>query len=240
MTSLSLTCFSALLALPALAASLSGSVQLSNSADPGVRKHKDYSGVVVWLEPMSGQPAPAAVNSLPNARMVQKDKRFIPHVLAVRAGTPVEFPNYDPIFHNAFSNFSGQIFDVGLYPPGSSRKVTFRRSGIVRIFCNIHPAMSGVIAVLDSPWFAVSSASGAFQIQGVPPGEYRLRVFHERATEALLKSLERPLAITEKGAVLPVIAISETGYVEAPHMNKFGHDYPPAVDDNVLYPGARK
>ena len=53
--------------------------------------------------------------------MIQKNKTFSPHVLAITMGTIVDFPNYDPIFHNAFSNYDGQIFDIGLYPPGTSR-----------------------------------------------------------------------------------------------------------------------
>ncbi len=111
-------------------------------------------GVVVWLEPLSGVavlPAKAG-----RAEMIQKDKTFTPHVLAITAGTTVDFPNYDPIFHNAFSNYDGQIFDIGLYPPGTTRSIPFRRPGVVRVFCNIHPTMSAVIVVLKSPYFAVS------------------------------------------------------------------------------------
>ena len=123
--------------------------------------------------------------------MIQKDKMFTPHVLAVPVGGSVSFPNLDPIFHNAFSNFNGQIFDVGLYKPGSSRTVAFKRAGIVRVFCNIHPQMSAVIVVLDTPYFAVSNKAGAFEIADVPPGEYQLHVFHERAAEETLDSLTR-------------------------------------------------
>src|SRR5579871_3530955 len=87
-----------------------GSVALVESRDPMVRRHKDYSGVVVWLEP-SGRTAVSAP-AAPPAVMHQKNKTFIPHVLAVEVGNSVRFPNEDPIFHNAFSNFNGQIFDV--------------------------------------------------------------------------------------------------------------------------------
>ena len=55
------------------------------------------------------------------------------------------------IFHNAFSSYNGQIFDVGLYPPGTSKSVHFTRPGVVRVFCNIHPSMSAVILVLTTP-----------------------------------------------------------------------------------------
>src|SRR5579864_8647226 len=95
----------ALLLLPALglAASVSGRVELVFSKDPKVRKHMDYSGVVVWLEPLS---APWSLPAqTPHAEMIQKGKAFSPHVLAITLGTTVNFPNYDPIFHNAFSNY---------------------------------------------------------------------------------------------------------------------------------------
>ena len=89
-------------------------------ANPAVRKHKDYSGVVLWLEPVGPRAPPARRPK--HVQMKQKDKRFMPHVLAIPVGSTVDFPNLDPIFHNAFSNFSGQPFDVGLYPPGTSQE----------------------------------------------------------------------------------------------------------------------
>src|SRR5437762_6180762 len=163
--------FSALCTLPICGAEVSGIVELVNSKDPQVRRHKDYSGVVVWLDRIGTS---VRLSNSPVVQMVQKEKRFVPHVLAIQVGTSVDFPNVDPIFHNAFSNFSGKPFDVGLYPPGSSRRVRFDREGFVRVFCNIHPTMSAVIAVLKTPYSAVSNKSGRFSITGVPAGEYRL------------------------------------------------------------------
>lgn len=226
-------CFSLLAAWPALSASVSGTIRLADSLDPAVRRRQDYSGVVVWLEPAR----PVELRYPPrNARMEQKGKRFIPHVLAIQVGAAVDFPNLDPIFHSAFSNFSGQIFDLGLYAPGSSRVTTFTRPGVVRVFCNIHPTMSAVIVVLKWPWFAVSNAAGAFSISGVPTGEYRLSVFHERAGEKTLRSLERRVQVGRESLILPPIAISETDYVQAPHKNKYGQDYPPDAEGAGAYP----
>jgi plastocyanin len=233
MTCLWRICFSLIVAWPALGASVSGSIRLTDSLAPAVRKHQDSSGVVVWLEPTH----PVAERSTSrSARMEQKEKRFVPHVLAIPVGTAVYFPNLDPIFHSAFSNFSGQIFDLGLYPPGSSRTIIFTRPGIVRVFCNIHPTMSAAIVVLKSSWFAVSDNGGAFSIPDVPEGEYRLHVFHERATETTLRALEQRVVVSRENIILPLITISETGCVEAPHKNKYGHDYPPFVDDSGVYP----
>ena len=236
-----LTCFSLLVAQLATAPGgvVTGSVALIDQRGAASHKRKDFSGVVVWLESADArahvpQPAPR------RAEMVQKDKKFIPHLLVIPVGSQVDFPNFDPIFHNAFSKFSGQPFDVGLYPPGTSKSITFARPGVVRVFCNIHQTMSAVIVVLRTPWYAVTNAQGAFQIDGVPPGEYRLHVFHERAAESELKGLERAITVEPGTLTLAPLNISEAGYVAAPHKNKFGADYPPQTDDNVFYPGVKK
>jgi len=220
----------------AVAGTVAGDVELTNSKDPAVRKRRDYSGVVIWLEPVD-RPAPAAPPR--RTEMLQKEKQFLPHVVAISVGSAVDFPNLDPIFHNAFSNFSGQPFDVGLYAPKTSRSVTFRHPGVVRVFCNIHSTMSAVIAVLNTPWFTVTSASGKYSIANVPPGEYQLHLFHERSMPENLKFLERRITVPESGVAMPLISISETGFIPAPHLNKFGKDYPATSGDGT-YPGAPK
>jgi hypothetical protein len=163
---------------------------------------------------------------------------FTPHVLPVLNGTTVDFPNSDPIFHNAFSSYNGQIFDVGLYPPGTSRAVRFTRPGVLRVFCNIHPTMSAIILVLNTPYFVRTAKNGSFEMN-VPPGEYDLSFFHERSTEQELTGLERRVLVTEPALRVSPVMISEAGYLVAPHKNKYGHDYPPSSDDQVFYPGVR-
>jgi plastocyanin len=217
------------------AETVSGHVELRDSRDPAVRKHRDYSGVVISLKPLNSD-APARVRPS-KATMTQKDKTFSPHVLAIPAGTVVDFPNYDPIFHSAFSSYSGQIFDVGLYPPGSTRAVRFTREGIVRVFCNIHSSMSAVIDVLATPYFATTRPDGSFTIANVPPGDYQLSVFHERATEATLQALDRRVAVTDSGLTLPPLIISETGYLPIPHLNKHGAPYTPEIEGAPTYHG---
>lgn len=221
----------------ARAAAVSGEVEITNSRDAGVRKRKNYGGVVLWLEAVD-RPAPAGA-APKRLQMVQRNKRFTPHIIAVPLGSTVDFPNFDPIFHNAFSNFSGQPFDVGLYPPGTNRSVPFKLPGIVRVFCNIHPTMSAIIAVMSTPWFVVTPPSGKFTLPSVPPGEYQLRMFHERAVPENLEALERRIKVPESGLALPLISISETGFVPAPHLNKYGQPYPPVVSGES-YPGAPK
>lgn len=210
-----------------LASTVTGKVEVT-----GVHGVAGNSGVALWLMPRSG----TAPDRHPGqVRMLQQHKQFQPHVLAIQVGTIVDFPNLDPIFHNAFSNIDGQPFDVGLYPPGSSRRVLFHKTGIVRVFCNIHQSMSAVIVVEDTPWLAVSNERGGYTIADVPPGEYTLHVFYERATKQTLESLVRAVAVGETRTSMPALQISGTGYIAVPHQNKYGRDYPPAEDDDRLY-----
>jgi plastocyanin len=231
--------FSILFSIPPLCgATVTGRVELRDSRDPAVRNRGDYSGVVLSLTPVHGAQATAADEH--HFTILQKDKTFTPHVLAIPVGSVVDFPNADPIFHNAFSSYSGQVFDIGLYPPGSTRSVRFTRVGIVRVFCNIHSSMSAMIAVLATPYFAITKRDGSFEIPNVPPGEYDLSVLHERATEAALGALGRKVAVGQETLALPPIGISEAGYLPIPHKNKYGHDYPPESDGHLTYPRNKK
>jgi plastocyanin len=227
---------SSLLASVSSATEVAGQVSLQDSKVAAVRKNQDFSGVVISFHPVDSR---EAIGPSPkHARMLQKNKTFLPHILAIQVGTDVDFPNADPIFHNAFSSYSGQIFDVGLYPPGSNRAVRFSRPGIVRVFCNIHPAMSAIIVVLNTPYFTTTGRDGRFSLN-LPPGKYELHVFHERATDQTLKALTRNIQVNGERIQLPPIVISEAGFLPAPHNNKYDKPYPPE-DDYSSYPGVRK
>ncbi len=223
--------------VPQSAGPVTGSVEISNSREAAVRRNKDYRGVVLWLEAVDG--STIAVPAPKHERMIQKDKHFNPHVMAVPVGSTVDFPNLDPIYHNAFSNFSGQQFDTGLYKPGTSKSYVLRHPGIMRIFCNIHPTMSAIIAVLPTPYYAITDSAGSFTIANVPPGDYQLRIFHERSLPEVLRFLERRITVPPGGLHLPLISISETGYTPAPHLNKYGKEYAPVPNESA-YPGAQK
>jgi plastocyanin len=230
----SLICFSLFAALTE-AATVSGTVELRDSHVASVSKKKDFSGVVISAVRVD---APPTAPPTGHAVMLQKGKMFMPHILAITTGSAVDFPNSDPIFHNAFSSYDGQIFDVGLYPPGSSKSVRFARPGVVRVFCNIHPTMSAIILVFNTPYFAQTATDGSFQLD-LPPGEYDLSVFHERATEQALAGLTRRIVVTDQSVRLPPITVSEAGWLLAAHKNKYGGDYTSPPDDRVFYPGVR-
>jgi hypothetical protein len=89
-------------------------------------------------------------------------------------GTTVKFPNNDRVFHNVFSFKDGKRFDLGVYPIGAVKHVTFDRAGVSRLFCNIHPNMAAYVVAVDSPYFATSGADGSFRLEA-PSGRY---VYH--------------------------------------------------------------
>jgi hypothetical protein len=98
--------------------------------------------------------------------MTQRDTTFVPSVVAVRAGGTVDFPNGDPFFHNVFSYSSAQRFDLGRYPQGESKSVTFDEPGIVELFCEVHEFMRGAVVVTENPFHAVVAEDGRFPTIG--------------------------------------------------------------------------
>src|SRR5262245_31028282 len=88
---------------------------------------------VVWLDAPAGVPRPQPSKVV----LDQRNLEFSPQVLAVQVGTAVDFPNNDRVFHNVFSFHNGKRFDLGLYPIGTARRVTFDHPGLSRILCNI-------------------------------------------------------------------------------------------------------
>jgi len=179
------------------------------------------SNVVVWLTPVGSPPPPAPVI---HPRLVQKNKRFEPHLLVVPVGTVVEFPNEDPFFHNVFSLYKGKRFDLGLYEAGSSRSVRFDRLGVSFIFCNIHPEMSAALVALETPYYGISNHEGRVAIANVPPGRYRLEVWYELSSPEALARLTRQITIPNEGP-LTTLEVPEVIAASVPHKNKYGEDY---------------
>ncbi|MGE0159646.1 MAG: carboxypeptidase regulatory-like domain-containing protein [Gemmatimonadales bacterium] len=154
---------------------------------PARRTANRYPGGAAEAHPVQALPAIAyLVGAVPGAAsaadaravMSQRDTAFVPAVVAVRAGGTVAFPNGDQFFHNVFSYSSAQRFDLGRYPQGESKEVTFRQPGIVEVFCEVHEFMRGAILVAESPFHAMVGDDNRFRLSGVPPGTYTLAVWH--------------------------------------------------------------
>jgi plastocyanin len=215
--------------LPALVLLLSSLLTAQDTTVRGVvsvlhhsRSESASADVVVWL---TNTRTSDAISPGPAARLLQKDKRFTPHMLAVPVGTAIEFPNQDPFFHDVFSIYHGKPFDLGLYESGVVRKVRFTQPGVSYIFCNIHPQMSAVVIALSTPHFAVSARNGSFRIPNLRPGQYKLGVWYELASESELASLVHDVEIDAGDNLLPVLTLHAS---DAPpeHLNKYGEPYP--------------
>jgi plastocyanin len=199
------------LAVPAAAGTITGKVDLVDK--PG-RQTTDLSDVVVYLDGVKVKPKPAT------ATVVMRGKAFFPHVVAVPVGGTVEFPNEDPIFHNAFSVSGPNRFDLTLYKRPKSGSQTFQHPGVVKVYCNIHPQMSAVVLVVDSPYFTKVTPNGTFTIENVPAGKHTLKAWHERAGEAAVE-----VTVAERGAAETALRLDATTYKKTQHKNKFGKDY---------------
>ncbi len=184
----------------------------------------DASGIVVWLTPLKRGWKPEEVPQS-RGKLEQREKRFVPHVMAIQAGTEVDFPNHDPFFHNVFSVFDGKTFDLGLYANGESRPVRFNRPGISYIYCNIHPQMSAVIVTVETPYFAVSASDGNYSIKNVPAGSYELHLWHERCDREQLSAQARVLPVEPTVTDLGTIRLDEASYIPKTHKDKHGEEY---------------
>ena len=203
--------------------------------NPGKLKNAaTLSEVVIWLTRLDFSGATEASAPSQHPRLVQRNKHFDPHVIVVRVGSSVEFPNLDPFFHNVFSLFEGKRFDLGLYEAGTTRDVLFDRPGISYIFCNIHPEMSAVVIALETPYYAISNQRGVLQIRNVPPGRYLMRVWSEATLSDDLNRQAREITISENTSSLGSIRLMETPVTHA-HKNKYGQDYEPPSPSSPAY-----
>ena len=130
--------------------------------------------VAIWIEGRAGSAAGLYT-------MDQKQRRFSPEMLIIPAGSRVSFPNLDPIFHNIFSLSKPKSFDLGNYPEGATRIVTFPVPGIVYVNCHLHPNMAATIVVTPNRWGAIPDASGRFSLHNLPPGKYTIVAWHRAA-----------------------------------------------------------
>jgi plastocyanin len=198
-----------------LAGTITGNVSAKGKADAendsaaggayGNRKYKfvekvDYPAMhdfVVYIEGSFGtNSAPTNSAQVVTTRIAQEGAMFTPHVLPIMAGTTVEWPNNDTIYHNVFSMSDAKQFDLGLYKNPTEKSVLFDKPGRVDVFCSIHSNMHCIILVLENPYFASTDENGDFKISGVPPGTYKLKAWHER-----LPADEKEIIVPTNGVV---------------------------------------
>ncbi|MEO6776405.1 MAG: hypothetical protein ABI467_25905 [Kofleriaceae bacterium] len=156
---------------PRVVGSLTGTVEIAGKPLVGAFG-------LVTLEPVTGKWAART----PKRRVIeQRDRTFLPHVLAIPVGSTVTFPNFDGVFHNVFSTSPIAPFDLGIYKAGEAREYTFQREGIIRLGCNLHANMSAYIAVVSAPAYVITDDAGKFAFAHLAPGKYHLKAWSERS-----------------------------------------------------------
>jgi plastocyanin len=172
---------------------------------------------LVWLDP-AGR-APKRPGS--SFTMTTRSKAFLPHVLAVPAGSTISFPNEDPISHNLFSLTPSHTFDLGLYRKGPGKTEKFQAPGVVNIYCNVHPNMSAVVHVMQTPYYGFADPNGDYSFD-VPAGKYRVTAWNEQGGSAF-----SDIEVRSDGVVAgpTLLTIDGRNFRALQHTNKNGQAY---------------
>ncbi len=171
--------------------------------------------VIVYVAGFSEQ----ASTATPAATITQKGRTFVPDLVAITVGQSVSFPNGDPFLHNVFSQSPPRKFDLGSFKKGETKEKQFPNTGVIDVYCNIHPEMAATILVLPNKRHTRAAPDGSFTIDGVPPGKWTVFAYSRRAT----KPASASVTITDGGDA--TVNLSIVRGAEPPHVNKYGEKY---------------
>lgn len=133
---------------------------------------------VVWLDK---PPAAANAEALPSTISVdQKECMFAPRVVIVPAGGKIDFLNSDRLLHNLHSTPTANPPFNRTQPKGRTITISFSHPEIIRVTCDLHSWMRGWVVVAEHPFYALTDGAGDFELRGLPPGRYTLKVWQER------------------------------------------------------------
>ena len=139
---------------------------------------KELRNAVVWLEnPPSNAPLPTSTQKV---EMDQNKCVFTPHIVLIPAGGTVDFLNSDRLLHNIHTTPKVNPSINRTQPKDRTIPFTFDKPDIVRINCDLHSWMQAWVVVAAHSYYAVTGADGQFTFDNLPPGDYKLQVWHER------------------------------------------------------------
>ena len=160
----------------------------------------------------------AAPSDIPVIR--QNKKRFMPELLPIVKGQTVRFANEDKLKHNVFSSSPARNFDLGLSDPGGEQQeLSFEKTGLIQVFCNIHESMTASVLVLPNRAFAMTDAGGRYRISSVPTGKLKIHLYHR-----LAKPLNQPLEVNATTPLTVDWKLDPSGKA-AVHLDKHGRPY---------------
>ena len=160
----------------------------------------ELADVVVWIvDPKSA--AKHAESAPPEIQIKQAGCRYVPHVLAMKAGVPFQVVNDDPTLHNIRAkvyNGPGQppgvdVFNFGQSYQGQVDERQFDDPGIYTLQCDVHPWMQAWVRVFDHFCYAVTGADGTFKVQlsgDLNDGTYKIDAWHPKFAEPLEQTVQ--------------------------------------------------
>ncbi|HVT04485.1 MAG TPA: hypothetical protein VHL58_14050 [Thermoanaerobaculia bacterium] len=178
---------------------------------------------LIWLQPIKVEHLPKAPTA-PSLQVASRAKTLVPHVMVVPVGSTVIFPNEDFVTHNIFSVSPNNKFDLGLYRKGTGKSNKFTNAGVVNVYCNVHPQMSAVLQVVDSPYYTQADANGQFSLENVVPGKYRLVAWNELGGSA---RIEIEVDSSGKAKRTTNLVLDSKSERTSTHLNKYNQPYPP-------------
>jgi len=181
-------------------------------ADPD-GKPVDAEAIIYVL----GFTEPAPPNAAPTS-ISQKDRAFVPDLVAITVGETVSFPNRDPFLHNVFSQSAARKFDLGSFKKDEQKSKDFPDPGVIDVYCNIHPEMAATIIVVPNRAHTRRNHDGSFVIDRVPPGKWQVFAYARRT-----KPVSTWVTVTAGQDAHADLALAR-GAAET-HLNKYGEKY---------------
>jgi len=193
-------CAATLVMLPSLGAATPLQITIVDA------RNQPLGDAVVSIDVKGVSPTAAAGTQ---AELAQRNRSFAPSVLPIQTGTSVRFPNLDTVRHHIYSFSPAHPFEIKLYAGTPASPVTFDKAGTAVLGCNIHDRMTGFIHVVNTPYFAKTSASGVAQLD-VPAGDHTIQVWHPSLADTR-PPMRQPLKVSVSGAQAVTLTLAATG-----------------------------
>ncbi|MBL8856910.1 MAG: hypothetical protein JNL28_00170 [Planctomycetes bacterium] len=123
-----------------------------------------------------------AVKAVPSKTAIVVDQKscvFEPHCTIVPAGSKVVFKNSDTVNHNVHIYARRNDSSNDTMAPGTQKEYVFENTDKITVGCDYHPWMSSLLLVVDTPYAALTKSDGSFKIEGLKPGTYKVKLWHE-------------------------------------------------------------